>query len=246
LYFDYVPISTYAFALNNPIALKDADGNEVVDASGNKVEISIKKAQNGEYFLSIKFDDKATDADRDQFNENAKKVFEAMLDVPHSRRLLRRAIGASRKVHVELVNTPAIEPYKQDSDAPFGVTTPPEHPEYPLNANLKDKEVWSIRILEKNIELTRDEIIFRKNVPDDMMCIVQRDVRLWKKRYDMASNFSMIDLRGIVGSHEIKHFLTENRGKERKANRSHKAVARQKNRSNNPKPHTRYKNPRFL
>jgi RHS repeat-associated protein len=256
LYFDYVPISTYAFALNSPITLKDADGNEVVDANGNKVEISITKAKNGEYIASYDFFEGTDDVTKEQFYANAARVIDAMMDVPHSRRLVKRANRTSRKVHVELVNdeyfTDDKDPLK--IDAPIGLTYNQEHPEYNLNEKMKKLDVWSIKILEKNIQVQRDEILDNNKMPGDIVCVGNTDIRLMKVRYDVLSRFSLTNLRGIVGSHEVRHFLTKNRGGdnrvEKKPIRSHQKVVRQKTRKHNgaktTKPPTRYKNPRFL
>jgi hypothetical protein len=192
-----------------------------------------------EYYLSIKFDDKATDADRDQFNENAKKVFEAMLDVPHSRKLLQRAIDSSNKVHIEIVKEefPTDKDDPKKVDAPLGLTYEPKN----------ENGIWNIKILEKNIETTRNEIIYGLKKAGDKISIGGKMISITPKRYTVLSKFNLINIRGIVGSHEIGHFLSENKAGERKANRAHRAVARQKirkqNRNNNP---TRYKNPRFL
>lgn len=129
-----------------------------------------------------------------------------------------------------------------------GLTTSPEDPKYNLNKTLKDKDVWSIQIFEKNIERTRDEIRYNNKKVYDYFKIDGTDVKITPKRYNLASRFDLTNSRGITGGHETKHFLTKNRGAERKANRSHKRIQQQKIRKHNggSKPHTRYKNPRFL
>jgi RHS repeat-associated protein len=249
LYFDYVPISTYAFALNSPITLKDADGNEVVDANGNKVEISITKAKNGEYIASYDFFEGTDDVTKDQFYANAARVIDAMMDVPRSRRIVKRANRTSRKVHVELVTEILIDDSEGFNDAPFGLTTSwTDIDNYSLGEEFKKKKIWSVQVLEKNIQITREEIIENNKQAGDKIKFGKEQIVLTEKRFKSAFSFNISNLRGIIGGHEIKHFLTKNRGDERKANRTHRAIERQKTRKQNEgsKPNTRYKNPRFL
>jgi hypothetical protein len=135
------------------------------------------------------------------------------------------------------------------NDAPFGLTTSwTDIDNYSLGEEFKKKKIWSVQVLEKNIQITRDEIIENNKQAGDKIKFGKDQIVLTEKRFKSASSFNISNLRGIIGGHEIKHFLTKNRGDERKANRTHRAIERQKTRKQNEgsKPNTRYKNPRFL
>jgi len=101
----YVPFSPHCFALNNPVYLKDADGNIVVDRNGNPVTVSITAAENGTNTATYKFQDGTSQVDIDYFMKNGGKVISTLIQVESGLDQVKKVISSTDRIHTTVITS---------------------------------------------------------------------------------------------------------------------------------------------
>lgn len=96
----YAPISPYAFALNSPIKLKDADGNVVTDENGKPITISYSKNKDGSFSATFKLED-GSDVSK-TFMENGGRVISTLIQVESGRDVIQKAIDSKNNINIEV------------------------------------------------------------------------------------------------------------------------------------------------
>jgi RHS repeat-associated protein len=108
LFKEYAPISPYVHGLNNPIALRDVDGNVVVDANGNPVTISITKAKDGTATATYEFVKDTSPEVIEAFMANGAVIINDMLITKVGQKQVKHLIKTNTQVTLNLSDDVAI------------------------------------------------------------------------------------------------------------------------------------------
>ena len=217
---EYVPYTPYGFALNNPIFLKDADGNVVVDSKGRPITISIQKAKDGSATATFQYEDGTPVVDKD-FLENGGTLINAMIQTRKGRSLIKQANRTSDKVHYVYVSD------KLDMAMDKGVW------KLRLGSTEQDENgVYQIKVNKKSFE--EEKNAFESGVkkgeffqPTDEFIPVKLTTEE-NRPYSTEEEF-----KAVVGGHETKHFLNKNRKDEGPSNRVDHRIQKQSQKNKN-------------
>jgi len=187
---EYVPVSPYAFGLNNPIVFKDADGNVIVDGAGNSITYA-KDRKTGQ----ITWSPNAT--------ADVMKLGNAMLKTDKGVEVFDKMIQSNGKVHVEISNDISIQTSSRTL-APVGV-------EYGTTAPVSDnvvKENDGTPIYEEaKITIYIGSFEFGKG-DDSKLPVGTKRSDIPVKHPDKLYKGSEEEFLNGVGTHEGIHFLT--------------------------------------
>jgi RHS repeat-associated protein len=96
----YPSISVFAFVGNSPIKSLDPNGEEIVDANGNKVNYSIDKKGRVKYT----FAEGTSKSIKKEFRKNGAIAVEAILSLPNGQEVLATIQNSTNKYHYEINN----------------------------------------------------------------------------------------------------------------------------------------------
>jgi RHS repeat-associated protein len=192
---DYVPISPYTFAMNNPITLLDADGRVVVDGNGNPVTVSVKQEKNGTYSTSFNFAEGTSQEIKESFNKNAGTVITAMNQTEVGRTTVNSMNSASHNISINIDKSAKY--YNEKTQEYSGV---PKEGFIPLYGSTENKKNDKGEITSSNITIYEGTIDKIKETPPEQIYIINIEDKVVAQ-----SDFSKSEIIGAIGTHEGTH-----------------------------------------
>ncbi|MEW6774622.1 MAG: RHS repeat-associated core domain-containing protein [Bacteroidota bacterium] len=191
---NYVPISPYVFAINNPIKLLDSDGKVVVDGNGNPVTISFTKGKDGSYTANFQFVEGTSKEVMEGFMKNAGTVIKAMSKTEIGRTIVQAMNDAQHDIAIKIDKRSLYynEATKEYSDKPSDGFIP-------LYGETKTK-VEGDKIISSEITIFEGTINKIKETPPNKIWVIEingKDV--------FQSDFSKDEIIGAIGTHEGTH-----------------------------------------
>jgi len=140
----YAPISPYAFALNSPIKLKDADGNVITDGEGNPVTIDVTENKDGTFSVSFDFSEKSSENAKENFMLNGGRAIKTAIQVQTGRDQVEKAVNSKDNIHITITKDKLID---DEGGLVLGKTEIPEVVgKGDENGNLIPEEIQDIEI----------------------------------------------------------------------------------------------------
>ncbi len=118
----YSGLSPYIFSIDNPIVLRDADGNVVVDRMGNPVTVTYSKNSSGQYVANFAFTEGTTEAVKEHFYKNGGEVINTLIQVQTGRDQVDKVINSADKIHTTLIPAKGNKPVYSKEGIKLGET----------------------------------------------------------------------------------------------------------------------------
>jgi len=142
----YIGWSPYSFSLSNPIYLKDADGNVVVDRTGNPVTVSYEKDASGKYVASFAYAPGTSKETIAHFENNGGRLINVLLQIPTGRQMVDKVIASEDKIHTRVIPAKGNKPVGNKEGLVLGKTV------YLPNFGLSGAPAFQVTVEEASIK----------------------------------------------------------------------------------------------